>query len=65
MYDRYILYHQVAVFEGVSCKDHAAALGPGGAVGVSLARKHLGSHIGTRRCGGFPAVAESKGTGKH
>lgn len=65
MHDSYISYHQVAIFEGVSCKDHAAALGPGGAVGVSLTRKHLGGHIGAGRCGDFPAVTISQGTGKH
>lgn len=65
MYDRYISYHQVAVFEGVSSKDPTTALGPGRAVGVSLTWKHLGGDIGAGRCGGFPAVAKSQGTGKH
>lgn len=65
MRDRCTSHHQVAVFEGVSSQDHAAALGPGGAVGVSLARKHLSGHIGAGRRGDFPAVAKSQGTGKH
>lgn len=55
----------MTVFEGVSCKDHTAPLGPGGAVGVTFTWKYLRGHIGAGRCGGFPTVAKSQGTGKH
>lgn len=65
MHNRCISNHQVAVFESVSHEDHAAALCPGGTVGVSLTRKHLSGHIRAWRCGRLPAVAKSQGTGRH
>lgn len=64
-HEKRIWYQQVAVFEGASRQDHAAALGPGGAVGVALTWKHLGGHVGAWRRGGLPAVAKSQGTGEH
>lgn len=55
----------MAVLKGVSPEDHTASLGPGGAVGVALARKHLIGHVRAGGCGRLPAVAKGEGAGHH
>lgn len=55
----------MTILEGVSCDDHAAALGPSRAVGVAFTWKYLSGHIRARRSGGLPAVAKGQGTGHH
>lgn len=55
----------MTVFEGVSCNNHTAPLGPCWAVRVAFTWKYLSGHVRARRSCGLPAVTKVQGTGHH